>query len=197
MWRSRPHGVRPSWFADYVLPMGVGSERHDIALVRDPCRRAGSGSVSRSCAGMPSCRARTVDAELAGVRLQSGRGLGGERVLARPVMAYRPRRLDGYPPALRQPQDQPPATVMPIDEYYGRMFEEEVPGLRRSRRCRRTDPARVHARPWPRSRCPARSVRARTRKTSIGFGRSEPVASRTIEGVYRKPGTSRRLRRVR
>ncbi len=30
MLRSPPRGARQLWFADYVLPMGVGAERHDV-----------------------------------------------------------------------------------------------------------------------------------------------------------------------
>ena len=41
-----PTWSETSWFADYVLPMGVGAERHDLARTR-PTAAGGSASASR------------------------------------------------------------------------------------------------------------------------------------------------------
>jgi hypothetical protein len=52
-----PTWSETAWFADYVLPMGVGAERHDLASFETHAG-AGSGSASRSCAATRRSRAR-------------------------------------------------------------------------------------------------------------------------------------------
>ena len=83
--------LTPTWsetafLADYVLPMGLGSERHDIHSYeqydgqwigfRQPVLRA--------------ARERLGETDPRHARGQPGRGLGGERVLDRPHVAHRP-----------------------------------------------------------------------------------------------------------
>ena len=94
--------LTPTWsetaeFADYVLPMGHATERHDTQSYethaakwlgfRQPVRR-----VAMEKLGPPRRRHP---------RRQPRRGVGGERVVVRAVVADRPRRLAGHPPALR------------------------------------------------------------------------------------------------
>ena len=50
-----PTWSETAWYADYVLPMGVASERHDLTPTR-PTPAAGSGSASRCCAATPRSR---------------------------------------------------------------------------------------------------------------------------------------------
>ena len=92
-----PRGLTPTWsetawFADYVLPMGHGSERHDLmsqethAAQLDRLPPAGAARRPRAAAGgSPRPGRRT--------RRQPRRGLGGGRVLDRAVLADRPRRV--------------------------------------------------------------------------------------------------------
>ena len=80
-------------FADYVLPMGHGTERHDTQSYethagkwlgfRQPVRRVAMEKLGRAGRRHP--------------RRQPGRGLGGERVLVRAVVADRPRRVARHP----------------------------------------------------------------------------------------------------
>jgi anaerobic selenocysteine-containing dehydrogenase len=96
--------LTPTWnetayFADYVLPMGLSSERHDITPTSSTTG-SGSASASRCCAPPASGWARR-HRHPGG---QPGRGVGGERVLDRAVVADRPRRLARHPPLLRVPR---------------------------------------------------------------------------------------------
>ena len=94
--------LTPTWsetayFADYVLPMGHGSERHDTHSYeqydgqwlgfRQPVLRA-----ARERLGETVTDTREVN---------PGRGVGGERVLDRAVLADRPRRRARHPAVLR------------------------------------------------------------------------------------------------
>ena len=101
--RSACHvALTPTWsetafFADYVLPMGHGSERHDLHSYeqydgqwigfRQPVLRA-----ARERLGQPVTDTREVEPR---------RGVGGERVLDRAVVAHRSRRRARHPPVLR------------------------------------------------------------------------------------------------
>ena len=94
--------LTPTWsetaaFADYVLPMGHATERHDTHSYethagrwlgfRQPVRRVAIEKLGRAVRRHP--------------RHQPGRGVGGERVLVRAVVADRPRRLARHPEVLR------------------------------------------------------------------------------------------------
>ena len=121
--------LTPTWnesayFADYVLPMGHGSERHDThsyeqydgqwVAFRQPVLRA-----ARERLGETVTDTREVN---------PGRGVGGERVLDRAVLADRPGRRARHPPVPRVAAPAP-ASKLTVDEYYGWMFEHSVPGL--------------------------------------------------------------------
>ncbi len=94
--------LTPTWnetayFADYVLPMGHGSERHDIHSYethdaqwlgfRQPVLRAARERMGE-----------TVERHARG---QPRRGVGGERVLDRADVAHRPRRRARHPQVRR------------------------------------------------------------------------------------------------
>ena len=110
--------LTPTWsetafFADYVLPMGHGSERHDLHSYeqydgqwigfRQPVLRAArerlGETVSRHARGQP------------------GRGVGGERVLDRALLADRPRRRARHPRATSS-RASGPGEKLTVDEYY-------------------------------------------------------------------------------
>ena len=86
-----------AWYADYVLPVGLGGERHDLHSYET---HAGSWIGFRQ----PVTR---VAAERDGrprrrhPRDEPRRGLGGERVLDRALVADRPRRLARHPALVR------------------------------------------------------------------------------------------------
>ena len=92
-----PTWSETAWFADYILPMGLGTERHDTMSqethaaqwlgFRQPVLR-----VAREKRGERSQRH---------LRSQPGRGVGGERVLGRAHLAHRSRRRARHPQALR------------------------------------------------------------------------------------------------
>ena len=99
--------LTPTWsetalFADYVLPMGVGAERHDVASFETHAGRW-IGFRQPVLRRYAEIRGERRDPRVAHARVQSGRGVGGERVLDRVVVAHRPRRLPGHPPLVREP----------------------------------------------------------------------------------------------
>jgi len=47
-----------SYFADYVLPMGLGSERHEFILTKR-MTRSGSAFANRCCARLVNAKAKT------------------------------------------------------------------------------------------------------------------------------------------
>ena len=94
--------LTPTWsetafFADYVLPMGLGPERHDLhsyeqydgqwVAFRQPVLRAARERTRRTRHRHPPDQPRA--------------GVGGERVLDRTVLAHRPRRQPRHPPLPR------------------------------------------------------------------------------------------------
>ena len=86
-----------AWFADYILPMGLGTERHDTMSqethagrwlgFRQPVTRVAMEKKGQKVASTHE--------------VQSGRSLGRVRVLDRAVLAHRSRRIDGHPEILR------------------------------------------------------------------------------------------------
>ena len=118
-----PTWSETAWFADYILPMGLGTERHDTMSqethaaqwlgFRQPVLR-----VAREKRGEP------VHANL---RSESRRGVGGGRVLGGADVAHRPGRALGIRKHFESPYR--PGEPVTMDEYYGWMFENSVPGL--------------------------------------------------------------------
>ena len=104
--------------------MGLGSERHDLHSYethdaqwigfRQPVLRAARERLGRD--GRRHARG------------EPGRGLGGERVLDRAVLAHRSRRRARHPP-VRRVEASGRASKLAVDEYYGYIFENSVPGL--------------------------------------------------------------------
>jgi anaerobic selenocysteine-containing dehydrogenase len=121
-----PTWSETAWFADYVLPMGVGSERHDVASFET---HAGRWIGFRQ----PVMRRY---AELRGDELgpdsRTHEFNPGEVWEENEFWLDLSWRIDPDGTlGIREHFESrsQPGTVMPIDEYYGLMFAEEVPGL--------------------------------------------------------------------
>ena len=92
-----PTWSETAWFADYILPMGLGTERHDT-MSQETHAAQWLGFRQPVLRVAREKRGETFNGDL---RSQSGRGLGGERVLGRAHLAHRSRRLARHPQALR------------------------------------------------------------------------------------------------
>ena len=151
-----------------------------------PTPVAGSASASRCSVGTP----RSASGERSGprrpqLRLQPGRGVGGERVLDRPRRgASTPTASSGSGKWFESKQH--PGKPVTVDEYYGEMFAENVPGLAEAAAEAGQTPLEymrdrsafaVPADPYEPLRAAGRSRRARR------------DALLDADGVYRKPGT--------
>ncbi len=134
-----PTWSESAWYADYVLPMGVGSERHDTHSYethmgqwlgfRQPVLRVAGERDGHTYE-------RTYEAN-------RRRGVGGDRVLVRSLLADRPGRFARHQTVVRVAQ-------RPVASHFGgRVLRMDVRQLRsRSAgegRGRRADSARVHA----------------------------------------------------
>ncbi|MDA2946301.1 MAG: molybdopterin-dependent oxidoreductase, partial [Actinomycetota bacterium] len=121
-----PTWSETAWFADYVLPMGIGSERHDIASYET---HAGRWIGFRQ----PVMRRY---AELSGQKVgpdsRTHEFNMGEVWEENEFWIDLSWRIDPDGSlGIRQyfESDERPGTPMGVDEYYGRMFAESVPGL--------------------------------------------------------------------
>ena len=145
--------LTPTWsetayFADYMLPMGHRLRAPRPPLLRDARRAVARLPPARAARGARAARrARRRHA-----RREPGRGVGGERVLDRALLADRSRRRAGHPQVLRVRRR--PGEKLTVDEYYGYIFENSVPGLPERAARGGPDAARVHA--------PLRRLRDRT-----------------------------------
>ena len=76
-----------AWFADYVLPMGHAGERHDLMSQETHSGQwiAFRQPVRRVAMGKPGTQSRS------NLRSKSRRGLGGKRILDRPLGQNGPR----------------------------------------------------------------------------------------------------------
>ena len=138
--RSRRPGARPRCFADYVLPMGHASERHDL-MSQETHAGAGSASASRCCAWRASGWASTFTLHLRG---QPRRGVGGGRVLDRAVVAHRSRRRARHPQVVRVALSRPARSSRSTSTTAG-SSRTPCPACPRRPPKRGPDAARVHA----------------------------------------------------
>ena len=98
---SRPTWSETAWFADYVLPMGHASERHDLMSQETHAARW-IGFRQPVLRVALEQQGKTLRLDLAGARGGRARaGVGGGRVLDRAVLAHRPRRRARHPQVLR------------------------------------------------------------------------------------------------
>ncbi len=157
-----PTWSETAWFADYVLPMGVGAERHDIASFETHAGRwiGFRQPVLRRYAEL---NGEAVGPGAAHARVQPRRGVGGERVLDRPVVAHRSRRLARHPAVVRE--RRAPRHSRRCRRVLRAGVRRRRPRARRGGGRRRSDTPRVHARPR-RLRRAGRHVRCRTSGSS-------------------------------
>ena len=181
--------LTPTWsetayFADFVLPMGHASERHDVTsyeqydgqfiAFRQPVLRE-----ARSRRGDPASDTREVNP--------------GEVWEENELWIELSWRIDPDGSlGIRQffESRERPGERLSVDEYYGWMFEHSVPGLPRGRRGRRPDTPRVHAPPRLLRGGQGRWPAARDRRRPGRAGRS--VGRRARPCLHRAPTRLRR-----
>jgi anaerobic selenocysteine-containing dehydrogenase len=118
-----PTWSETAWFADYILPMGLGTERHDT-MSQETHAAQWLGFRQPVLPRRPREARRNDQRHL---RVESGRGVGGKRILGRADLAHRSRRLARHRRHFESPYR--PGQPVTMDEYYGWMFENSVPGL--------------------------------------------------------------------
>ncbi|MCB0991148.1 MAG: molybdopterin-dependent oxidoreductase, partial [Acidimicrobiales bacterium] len=121
-----PTWSETAWFADYVLPMGVGSERHDIASFETHASRwiGFRQPVMRRYAQI---KGESVDDNSRVYDFNPGEVWEENEFWLDLSWRIDPDGSMGIRKHFESRAN--PGNVMPIDEYYGLMFEEEVPGL--------------------------------------------------------------------
>jgi hypothetical protein len=177
-----PTWSETAWFADYVLPMGVGPSATTWPASR-PTPAAGSGSASRSCAATPRSRAASsapTAAATSSTPARSGRRTSSGSTCrggSTPTASLGIRKWFESERRARPSRSRSTSTTARCSPSGPR------PG--RGRRRGRADAARVHARPQ-RLRGARRHdhpyERRSTRPCLDGLHQGR-------DGVYRKPGT--------
>ena len=121
-----PTWSETSWYADYVLPMGVGSERHDVASFETHSGRwiGFRQPVMRRYAEL---RGEDTGADHRTHEFNKGEVWEENEFWIDLSWRIDPDGSLG----IRQffESDEQPGTPMGVDEYYGRMFADSVPGL--------------------------------------------------------------------
>ena len=193
-----PTWSETSWYADYVLPMGLGSERHDLASFE---------THSGRWLGFRQPVMRRY-AELQGEEVGpdrrtfefNGRINGGEVWEENEFWVDLSWRIDPDGSlGIRQHFESidRPGTPIGVDEYYGRIFADAGARARRRRRSSGRHPARVHARPG-RVRGARRRVRAVRAADRSGGGRGlHPPRRRGVRQARHVGRVGRRTRHAR
>ena len=121
-----PTWSETAWFADYVLPMGVGAERHDIASFET---HAGRWLGFRQ----PVLRRYAeINGEAVGPERRTHEFNPGEVWEENEFWIDLSWRIDPDGSlGIRKwfESDERPGTPVGVDEYYGRLFADGVPGL--------------------------------------------------------------------
>ena len=92
-----PTWSETAWFADYILPMGLGTERHDT-MSQETHAAQWLGFRQPVLRVAREKRGETINATY---EAEPRRSLGGKRVLGRAQLAHRSRRLARHPQAFR------------------------------------------------------------------------------------------------
>ena len=179
--------LTPTWsetayFADYVLPWGIGRSATTSTRTRRTTR-SGSASASRCCGPRASGWASRSTDTRAG---QPGRGVGGERVLDRAVLAHRSRRRARHPQVLRV-AGAARARSSPSTSTTAGSSSNSVPGLPERGRRGGPDAARVHA--------PLRRLRGRSARSGSVHERDGPGEPSWSTSPWSRSGASTRARR--
>ncbi len=121
-----PTWSETSWFADYVLPMGVGSERHDVASFETHAGRwiGFRQPVMRRYAEL---QGEDLDENTRTHEFNPGEVWEENEFWLDLSWRIDPDGSLGIREHFESRSQ--PGSLMSIDEYYGLMFEEEVPGL--------------------------------------------------------------------
>ena len=121
-----PTWSETAWFADYVLPMGLGSERHDIASYETHAGRwiGFRQPVMRRYAELSG---ENVDADSRTHEFNVGEVWEENEFWIDLSWRIDPDGSLGIREYFES--DERPGSPMGIDEYYGRMFADNVPGL--------------------------------------------------------------------
>jgi anaerobic selenocysteine-containing dehydrogenase len=121
-----PTWSETAWFADYVLPMGVGSERHDIASYETHAGRwiGFRQPVMRRYAELSG---ENVDADSRTHEFNVGEVWEENEFWIDLSWRIDPDGSLGIREYFES--DERPGSPMGIDEYYGRIFADNVPGL--------------------------------------------------------------------
>lgn len=183
-----PTWSETAWYADYVLPMGVGAERHDVVSYETHQGRwiAFRQSVFRRYAEIQAEQNGTdpVNAENRTHEYNPGEVWEENEFWIDLSWRIDPDGSMG----IRQwfESEDSPGTPVGIDEYYGKMFAESVPGLAE---------AAADAGETPLEYMKNRSAFAVEGDMITPY--EKPVDAAAIEGcekddqgVYRKPGTA-------
>jgi len=177
-----------AWFADYVLPMGVGAERHDVVSYETHAGRwiAFRQPVFRRFAEIEAARGKgsTVTAESRTHEYNPGEVWEENEFWIDLSWRIDPDGSMGIRKWFESEAN--PGTPIGIDEYYGMMFRDSVPGLAE---------AAAAAGETPLEYMRNRGAFALEGDQTTPYER--PVDPSAIEGstkdasgVYRKPGTA-------
>jgi hypothetical protein len=117
-----PTWSETAWFADYILPMGLGTERHDT-MSQETHAGQWLGFRQPVLASRAESAARRRRRRTSPIPAKSGRS----RSSGFPSAGRSIRRRARHPQILREPYR--PGEPITMDDYYGWMFENSVPGL--------------------------------------------------------------------
>ncbi len=129
-----PTWSETAWFADYVLPMGVGAERHDVVSYETHSSRwiAFRQPVFRRFAEIEAGKAKGTGPEMVDPSARTYDYNPGEVWEENEFWIDLSWRIDpDGSMGIRQwfESEERPGEPVSVDEYYGKMFAEKVPGL--------------------------------------------------------------------
>jgi hypothetical protein len=121
-----PTWSETAWFADYVLPMGHASERHDLMSQETHAARW-IGFRQPVLRGRARDGRQAFDSRGRRTRRRHRAGVGRGRVLDRALLAIDPDGALGIRKYFESPYR--PGEKLRIEEFYRWIFENSVPGL--------------------------------------------------------------------
>ncbi len=176
-----PTWSETAWFADYVLPMGVGTERHDVAGFETHAGRW-IGFRQPVLRRYAEIRGERIGRETRTHQFNPGEVWEENEFWIDLSWQIDPDGSRGIRRWFES--DEVPGTPITVDEYYATMFAESVPGLASAAAAAGKTPLE-HMRDTGAYAIPGDVITPYERKVN-----PEAVADCTIdEGVYRKPAT--------
>ena len=137
--RSSPTWSETAWFADYILPMGLGTERHDTMSQET---HAGQWLGFRQPV-LRVAREKRGETDHGDARGEPRRGVGGSEFWVALSWKIDPDGSLGIRKFFESPYR--PGQPITMDEYYGWMFENSVPGLPEAAAKEQLTPLALHA----------------------------------------------------